>query len=122
MSDTLRLGERGEALAWNYLKKQGYTLLEKNYRNHFGEIDVIAEKKRVLVFLEIKTRRHHHFGLPEEAIDWKKRRKLTQVAQAYLQAQGRENQPARFDVLALTWNGTEEPHFHLLEDAFIMDE
>lgn len=121
MTDALALGGRGEALAWNFLRKQGYTLLEKNYRTRFGEIDVIARKQGTLVFLEVKTRRHHHFGTPEEAVDWRKRRKLTQVAQAFLQTRGLENQAARFDVLAVSWDGASEPVFHLLEDAFTME-
>ena len=121
MSDILHLGERGEALAWNFLKKRGYLLLEKNYRTRLGEVDVVARKDGVLVFVEIKTRRDHRFGLPEEAVDWKKRRKLARVAQAYLQAEGLENRSARFDILSVTWDGTAEPNFSLLEDAFSLE-
>lgn len=122
MSDFLHLGERGEALAWNFLKRQGYSILEKNYRTRFGEIDVIARKKDVLVFLEVKTRRSHAFGLPLEAVDWKKRQKLIRVAEAYLQAKRLENRAARFDILSVTWDGRSEPDFSLLEDAFMMGE
>ena len=122
MSDFLRLGERGEALAWNFLRKQGYSLLEKNYRTRFGELDVIARKGGVLVFLEVKTRRDHTFGVPAESVDWKKRQKLIRVAEAYLQVKGLENRAARFDVLSVTWDGRSEPHFSLLEDAFAVDE
>ncbi len=118
MSDFLGLGGRGEGLAWGFLKKQGYKILEKNYRTKLGEIDVIASKKRTLVFIEIKTRRNHNFGLPEEAIDWKKRRKMIRAAEIYLQSKRLENKEARFDILAITWNGEEEPHFNLLENAF----
>jgi len=121
VSDILHLGERGEALAWNFLKKRGYLLLEKNYRTRLGEVDVVARKDGVLVFVEIKTRRDHRFGLPEEAVDWKKRRKLARVAQAYLQAEGLENRSARFDILSVTWDGTAEPNFSLLEDAFSLE-
>ena len=118
MTDTLRLGERGEALAWNFLRNRGYSIVEKNYRTRFGEMDVVARKDGVLVFIEVKTRRDHRFGLPLEAVDWKKRRKLTLVAQCYLQSRKLENKPARFDILSVTWNGTGEPRFSLLEDAF----
>ena len=122
MTDPLQLGERGEALAWNFLRKQGYTILEKNYRTRFGEIDVVAKKKGTLVFLEVKTRRNHQFGLPEEAVDWRKRRKMAQVAQAFLQSKRMENQAARFDVLSVTWDGSREPDFFLVEDAFALEE
>ena len=122
MSDFLKLGERGEALAWNFLKKQGYTILEKNYRTRFGEIDVIASQQGAIVFLEVKTRRNHHFGLPEEAVDWRKRQKMIRVAEAYLQTKRMENREARFDILSVTWDGTQEPHFQLLENAFALEE
>ena len=118
MSDLLKLGERGEALAWNFLRKQGYELLERNFRTRFGEMDVIARKDGSLVFIEVKTRRNERFGIPAEAVDWRKRQKLTRVAQAYLQTHRLENQAARFDVLSVTWDGTTEPVFFLLEDAF----
>jgi putative endonuclease len=122
MSDFLQLGERGEALAWNYLRKQGYEIIEKNFRTCFGEIDVVARKQGTIVFVEVKTRSNHRFGLPEEAIDWKKRRKLVQVAQAFLQAKRLEESPARFDILSLTWEGAGEPRFALIEDAFTLEE
>ena len=122
MSDFLRLGERGEALAWNFLKKQGYSLLEKNYRTRFGEIDVIASLHGAIVFLEVKTRRNDRFGLPEEAVDWRKRQKMIRVAEAYLQTKRIENREARFDILSVIWDGTSEPHFQLLENAFALEE
>lgn len=122
MSDFLRLGPRGEALAWNFLRKRGYALLEKNYRTRFGEIDVIASKKSAIVFLEVKTRRNHRFGLPEEAIDWRKREKIIRVAEAYLQSKRLDHREARFDILSVTWDGTREPEFSLLENAFALDE
>ena len=122
MSDVLKLGARGEALAWNFLRKQGYSILEKNYRTRFGEVDVIAQKGDVLVFLEVKTRRDHQFGFPAESVNWKKRQKLTRVAEAYLQAKRLENQATRFDILSITWDGRTEPHFSLLEDAFMVGE
>ncbi len=122
MSDFLQLGARGEALAWNFLKKSGYSIVEKNYRTRFGEMDVIAEKEGSLIFIEIKTRRNHHFGLPAEAVDWRKRRKMIQVAESYLQQKKMENREARFDILSITWDGTTEPHFEILDHAFSLEE
>lgn len=116
------LGERGEALAWNFLRKQGYSLLEKNYRTRWGEIDIVARQEGAVVFLEVKTRRNQLFGAPEEAVNWRKRQKLVQLAQGYLQTKGLENQPARFDILSVTWDGMGEPSFSLITDAFRMDE
>ena len=122
MSDYLGLGPRGEALAWNFLRKRGYSILEKNYRTRFGEIDVIATKERAIVFLEVKTRRNHRFGLPEEAIDWRKRDRMIRMAEAYLQSKKLENREARFDILSITWDGVGEPQFALFENAFALDE
>lgn len=122
MNALQELGKRGEALAWNFLKKAGYTLLEKNFRTRFGEVDVIAEKKGTIVFLEIKTRTSDRFGLPAEAVDWRKQQKLSRSAEAFLQARRLENCPARFDILSILWNGVEEPRFSLIEDAFTLGE
>ncbi|MBI4116088.1 MAG: YraN family protein [Candidatus Omnitrophica bacterium] len=121
MKDFLQLGPRGETLAWGFLKKKGYAILEKNYRARFGEIDLIAEKDGVLIFFEIKTRRNVRFGLPEEAVDYRKQQKLAQVAQSFIQTKGLENKAVRFDVLSIIWDGTEEPQFSLIEDAFTLD-
>ena len=122
MSDFLRLGARGEALAWGFLKRQGYSLIEKNYRTRFGEIDIVAEKEGTLVFLEVKTRRTTRFGLPEESVDWRKRHKLGRMAEAFIQTKKLENRPARFDILSIVWDGAGEPRFSLLEDAFPLEE
>ena len=121
MSDLPGLGQRGETLGWNFLKKQGYALMEKNYRTRLGEIDVVARKDQTVVFIEIKTRRDTRFGLPEEAVDWRKRQKLSRLAESYLQEKGLEDQPVRFDILSITWDGMREPQFSLLEDAFTLD-
>ena len=122
MEQALQLGQRGEALAWNFLRKRGYKILEKNYRTRFGEIDVVAQKEGAVVFLEVKTRRNHRFGLPEEAVDWRKRQKLIRMAEAFLAARKLEEKPARFDILSVTWDGVGEPEFSLLQDAFSTDE
>lgn len=121
MSDFLQMGKRGEALAWNYLRKQGYFLLEKNFRTRFGEIDIIARKQGVVVFIEIKTRRDTSFGFPEEAVDARKQAKMIRCAQAYLQARGMEERPVRFDVLSVLWDGKHEPQFSLLEDTIMIE-
>lgn len=115
------LGKRGEALAWNFLIRQGYRILEKNYRNRLGEVDVVAQKEGTITFIEVKTRKDERFGLPAEAVNWKKRRKLVLLAEAYLQQKGLEHLPARFDILSITWDGEGEPSFSLIPDAFGAD-
>lgn len=111
------LGDRGEVLGWAYLLREGYRLLEKNFRCSMGEIDVVAERDGRLVFVEIKTRKHHHFGLPEEAVHAEKQRRLLRMAEYYLKVSGREETPVSLDVLAVTWHEDRDPDFRLIRDA-----
>lgn len=122
MSDWAKLGSRGEVLAWNFLRKNGYTLVEKNFRTRFGEIDVVTKRGEYWVFVEIKTRRNANFGFPEEAVDRKKQRRLTSAAEAFLEKRHLGDPPVRFDVLTVTWDGVREPQFLIVEDAFQCEE
>lgn len=70
-----KLGKEGEAKAVKYLKKSGYKIVKRNYQNPFGEIDIIAKKDGVVVFIEVKTRLTDFYGAPSEAVtDMKKQR------------------------------------------------
>ncbi len=104
------------------MRKQGYSILDKNYRTRFGEIDLVAEKDGAVVFIEVKTRRNPRFGRPEESVNWPKQKKLAHLAEAYLQAKGLEERPARFDILSVIWDGEGEPSFSLVQDAFGVEE
>ncbi len=114
----LTLGQRGETLGWKFLRDQGYEILEKNYRCPHGEIDVIARKNRKIIFIEIKTRSGTGFGLPEEAVDIRKQRKMTRLAQQYLKEKLVKEASAGFEVLSILWDGISEPEFRLIEEAF----
>lgn len=98
-----KLGAIGEDLALQYLKKKGYTIIERNFRRNFGEIDLIAQHKREknLVFFEVKTKTQDAFGQPQEAVDFFKQRKLLRTAYAYCE---QKNIPLDFqiDVIAIT--------------------
>ena len=118
----LPLGRRGEMIAWNYLIKQGYKILEKNFRCPIGEIDVIAEKNKRIIFVEIKTRMDDGFGRPEEAVHEAKQKKLTQVAAYYLKQKRKSGTSSGFDVLAILWRVSGEPQIRLIEDAFTLDD
>jgi|YNPNPStandDraft_1061719.scaffolds.fasta_scaffold02926_4 putative endonuclease len=111
------IGKQGEELAVDFLKKHHYHIIQQNYRCPFGEIDIIARKKNVLVFVEVKTRRSSSCGLPQEAIHERKQRTIAQVALAFMQHYRLEGIPARFDVVAvhLTQHGQ---HLELIENAF----
>ncbi|MBI3316498.1 MAG: YraN family protein [Candidatus Omnitrophica bacterium] len=117
----LSLGERGEMMAWHYLIQQGYKIIEKNYRCPLGEMDVIAQKKGYLCFIEIKTRSGRVLGYPEEAVSLPKQKKLIRIAEWYLKEIRKGDLRVSFDVLAITLNENENPQFRLIENAFSLN-
>jgi putative endonuclease len=95
------LGRMGERLAAGALTKRGYRVLEQNFRCRSGEIDIVAEDGADLVFVEVKTRRGQSYGLPEEAVTWRKARKLAEVASCYLDQHACPERSWRIDVVAV---------------------
>lgn len=79
----LKLGKSGERQARKYLKRQGYKIVEKNWKNPFGEVDIIAKKGDVFAFIEVKTRLSDAFGMPSEAVNTARKRKYIQGAEYY---------------------------------------
>lgn len=79
-------GDEGEGVAFSYLEDRGYKVLERNYANKFGEIDIIARKDKTVVFVEVKTRKDALTSdlYPERNVDWRKQRKLIRTAEYYL--------------------------------------
>ena len=113
----LKFGSRSENLAVWYLKQNGYKIIEQNYRNQLGEIDIIAREKKTIVFVEVKSRRSIRYGSPKWAVTPKKQRKISMVALYYLKATGQTNARARFDVVAITSN-LDEPRIEIVKNAF----
>jgi putative endonuclease len=102
------LGDFGERLAADHLKKAGLKLIKRNYRCPKGEIDLIMIDGEVTVFAEVRTRASKFRGYAEESIDLKKMDKLRSIAAYYLLEQGFvEWPPVRFDVVAIDWEGNE---------------
>ncbi len=97
------LGQRGEAAAVRYLKRLGYTIIERGSHIRRGEIDLIAVDGRTVVFVEVKTRSSHDAGHPADAVDDRKQDRLTRMALIYLKRHGLMDCSARFDVVAITW-------------------
>ena len=116
-----RQGAAGEAEAARFLEQAGYQILERNYRTRAGEIDLIARKGNLLVFVEVKMRSSEAFGRPEEAIDSRKQKKIIEIAQVYLAEHPCAAQDIRFDVIALTSRGAGR-HIEHFEDAFRVEE
>jgi len=112
------LGRKGEEVAVDFLKKQGYRIIKRNYRCRAGEIDIVVEEGSSLVFVEVKSRRSTHFGLPEEAISYEKRRHLTRVALGYLTHHRIKETKCRFDVVSVLMNDHGVKEIRLIKNAF----
>lgn len=114
----VQLGQIGEEAAVTFLKRQGYKIIEQNFRNQLGEIDIIAADGDVLCFIEVKTRNSDLFGSPFESVTVAKQRKITRVALSYLKYKGKSNAKARFDVIAILVNGEECQSIEIIKNAF----
>jgi putative endonuclease len=118
MKDPRRqLGDHGEDLAAAALKQQGYKILERNFVTPLGEIDIIARQGKVVVVVEVKTRRGSRFGAPQEAVNPSKQGRLRRLAEYYLKAKRLTDSPVRFDVVAVTLAG-DEPRVEIISNAF----
>jgi putative endonuclease len=95
------LGISGEALAADHLRELGYDVVATDVRTPLGQLDLVARDGNTLVFVEVKTRAGHRYGLPQEAVDARKVRKLRQLALYYLKMRPHRG-PVRFDVIGLT--------------------
>ena len=96
-------GGCGEDAACNYLKKHGYKIVERNYRCKFGEIDIIARKKGVLIFAEVKTRTSDEYGTPAQAVTYYKRKNVINSAHMYV-LKNPTDSDIRFDIIEVYGN------------------
>lgn len=111
------LGQQGEALAVKYLQKEGYRIIERNYRTRYGELDIICLKKDILVFVEVKTRRSEKYGAAEEALTTVKIEHIRKVALHYLSTHQNKSKEIRFDVITILMIN-DEPRLNHIEAAF----
>ncbi len=107
-------GKKGEIKAVLFLKKHSYKILETNFKNKIGEIDIIAEKDGVIVFIEVKNRSTYRFGRPIEAVDFRKQSKIKKVAEIYLMIKNKYYNDVRFDVVEVSNDNLEH-----IENAFM---
>ncbi len=116
MDDKQAIGKSGEKKAAELLEKKGYLIVERNYRHRRGEIDLIARKDNLLLFVEVKTRTGNaDWGYPEEAVTNKKARKVVSCANAYIFKVNWQGE-IRFDIISVELGEVEQiTHF---EDAF----
>lgn len=111
--NTRRTGAVYERKAGAYLEKYGYKILEYNYRCRQGEVDIVARDGEYLVFCEVKYRSGAGSGYPEEAVDFRKQKKISKCALYYLTVHGLVDVPVRFDVVSI-----EGEQFRLYQNAF----
>ncbi len=95
-----QVGDWGEQAAAEYLEKQGYVLLARNFRTGHGEVDIIARQENVLVFVEVKTRSSNQYGYPEHSVTPRKRMHILSSAEKYILAHP-EFHTWRLDVIAV---------------------
>lgn len=113
-----QLGLDGEQCAVDALVARGYVMLARRYRTRLGELDIVARDGDTLVFVEVKARRGGAFGQPGDAVDWRKRRRLVRLAQAFLAEARLYQVPVRFDVVGIVWRRGEAPEVQVFRSAF----
>ena len=113
------LGAEGERAAEKFLRRQRYTIVQRNYRCPLGEVDLIALDRSTVVFVEVKTRTQPGFCSPLEAVDLRKQHQIRRAAQHYLSKHRLHDRDARFDVVGVWWdNGRMQ--CELVKNAFEM--
>lgn len=116
MAEHNETGKKGEDLAIEYLTNIGFEILERNWKNRFEEIDIVAIEKDLLVIVEVKTRSSLAFGKPEESVGLRKQRLLVNAAEAYIQ-KGNSNRETRFDIISVIISG-QSHHIQHIRHAF----
>jgi putative endonuclease len=114
-------GALGEERAAAFLALQGYVILAKNFRARTGEVDIIAEDRETLVFVEVKTRRGEAYGRPEEAVDYRKQRRIIAAARWYVHRYNCADRDCRFDVVAVELDGSKDGRLTHIQHAFIAE-
>ena len=116
MSDVNKFkGSSGERIAEEYLKKEGYDILARNFRTRLGEIDIVASKGEYLVFVEVKARKSEAYGFPSESVTYAKQRKISMVASQYIKLNMYFGAAVRFDVVEVYLT---EGRINHIENAF----
>lgn len=112
------LGLAGEDLACRELERLGYAILARRVRTRRGELDIVAEDRGTVVFVEVKARRSERYGSPAEAVSWTKRRTIEAQAIRFLHERGWLGRPCRFDVVSVRWPKGGEPLVEVVRGAF----
>ena len=114
------LGKAGEKRAARFLKTKGYKIIARNVHFSIGEIDLIAQVEKTVVFIEVKTRQSAEYCHPREVVNKKKRQKIKQMALRYYRNKkyAKMGFAIRFDIVTLIWPEGDEPKIEHFVDAF----
>ncbi len=118
MADSHDFGRWGEDLAARHLAAHGWTILQRNWRLGHKEIDLVASRRGIVAFVEVKSRSGAGFGHPLDAITPTKRREIERVARAWVARLGHLGATYRFDAIAVVRDGTGPPRIEHLKDAW----
>ena len=119
MTYRAEFGDMAETLALRYLQQQELTLLDRNFRSRFGEIDLIMQENNTIIFVEVRARKTAAFMHPVESVDYRKRDKIRKTSQVYMHKTAAWNRfDMRFDVVALTGNAAEHMQIDWIRSAF----
>jgi len=122
-SSLSQIGSKGETEAIRFLRKKGLRILTRNWRFGKKEIDIIAQEGGTICFIEVKTRGSLEFGLPQEAIDFKKRKSLITLAVSYINRYGLKDYNFRFDVVSVLWERNKrKAKIEYIKNAFGIEE
>lgn len=114
-------GRRIEEAVAGHLEQHGLKLLSRNYTCRSGEIDLVMQQDKYLVFVEVRFRKHSGYGGAAASVDQRKQHKLLLAAQHYLQQHRAYNRPCRFDVVAVSPGSGESLHYDWIMNAFELD-
>jgi putative endonuclease len=110
-------GELGERIAERWLRRRGWRVVQRRFRNGHRDIDLVVERDGTVVFVEVKARKGAEFGGPVQAVNWRKRRELKRSAMVWIDRNGRKAESYRFDVIGVLLNGADVRVCHV-ENAF----
>ncbi|MBS1524222.1 MAG: YraN family protein [Bacteroidetes bacterium] len=113
----LDLGRKGESLAKTFLESAGYEILDENWTHGKCEVDLVAYKDGVIIFVEVKTRTGNSFGEPEDFVDKRKQRLLAVAADEYIYLMDHQGE-VRFDIVSILFDRNADHTLKHIEDAF----
>ncbi len=116
MSDKIKKGKEGEALAADFLMGKGFEITERNYRHKRSEIDLIVKKNNWLIFVEVKMRSSDAYGYPEDFVDYKKAKNIIDGAEEYIYQKNWQGN-VRYDIISILDQHGQKEIVHI-EDAF----